>query len=255
VDVSISKTNNVTRVTAGQSVTYTIVVQNSGPGTATGVTVVDNFPTTLTNVSYTSVAAGGATGNSSSGTGNLNQTVTLPAGSSITYTVVGTVDSNATGTLTNSATATVAAGTTDTNANNNSSTDTDTIDELLALVSGFVFVDLDRDGVKDSSEPGIPNVQIILQQNGTEVDRTTTGTNGGYQFDDLDPGTYDVLETQPSPYADGTDTAAGGVGTVTGNDRFSVTLARGTQATNLNFGEISIQPTKRDLLASRFRTS
>jgi hypothetical protein len=41
------------------------------------------------------VAAGGATGNQTSGTGSINDSVTLTAGSSITYTVNATVSSNA----------------------------------------------------------------------------------------------------------------------------------------------------------------
>ncbi|MDA1178081.1 MAG: hypothetical protein O2931_04705, partial [Planctomycetota bacterium] len=62
VDLSITKTNGVTQVTAGQSTTYTIVVSNAGPSSVTGATVVDTFPTGLTNVTFTRSAAGGATG-------------------------------------------------------------------------------------------------------------------------------------------------------------------------------------------------
>lgn len=252
-DLRITKTDNVTQVTAGQQVTYTIQATNAGPGTATNAVISDVFPSSLTNVSFTSVTTGGATGNTASGTGNINNTVTMPPGSTITYTVVGTVDTNATGQLTNTASITAPTGTTDPTPNNNAATDVDTIDELLAQLSGFVYIDLDDDGVKDANEAGIPNVQVILQQNGTQVNSTTTDSSGAYRFQNLQPGTYDVLETQPTGFADGRDTAAGGQGTVAANDRFNVTLARGDNATNLNFGELSNQPTKRDLLASRFR--
>ncbi len=71
--------------------TYTIVVSNSGSGTATNALVSDPFPSNLTNVMWTSLATGGATGNEASGTGNINDYVTLTPGSSITYTVMGTV--------------------------------------------------------------------------------------------------------------------------------------------------------------------
>ncbi len=177
----------------------------------------------------------------------------MPPGSTITYTVVGTVNVNATGQLSNTASITPPAGTTDPTPNNNSATDVDTIDELLAQLSGFVYIDLDDDGVKDPGESGIPNVQVILQQNGTQVNSTTTDSTGAYRFQNLQPGTYDVLETQPAGFADGRETVGGGQGTIAANDRFNVTLARGDNATNLNFGELSNQPTKRDLLASRFR--
>ena len=64
----------------------------------------DGFPG-LTGVTYTSVAAGGATGNTAAGNGAIADVVNLPVGGSITYTATGTV---ATGTgaaaLTNTAT-------------------------------------------------------------------------------------------------------------------------------------------------------
>ena len=54
-DVSIvSETATPTNVLAGQPVTFTIIVANSGPSTATGVTLVDTLPTGLTFVSGTS---------------------------------------------------------------------------------------------------------------------------------------------------------------------------------------------------------
>jgi uncharacterized repeat protein (TIGR01451 family) len=90
-DLSITKTDGLTTVTAGQVITYTIVARNNGSVTATNAVVSDTMPTNLSNISWTSVAAGGATDNQASGTGNINDTVTLTAGSSITYTVTGKV--------------------------------------------------------------------------------------------------------------------------------------------------------------------
>ncbi|MBD2625791.1 SdrD B-like domain-containing protein [Trichormus variabilis] len=94
-DLSITKTDGLTTVTAGQQLTYTIVVSNNGFITATNALVTDAIPALLTNVTWTSVASGGATGNETSGTGNINDYVTLTGGSSITYTVNGTVAANA----------------------------------------------------------------------------------------------------------------------------------------------------------------
>ena len=53
--------------------------------------------------------------------------VNLAPGSSITYTVKGTVAAGATGNLVNTATVTAPSGFTDTNLTNNSATDSDTI--------------------------------------------------------------------------------------------------------------------------------
>src|SRR5213079_2596743 len=97
----------------------------------TGATVADTFPATITGVTYTAVPTGGATGFTASGSGNINDTVNFPVGSSITYVASGTVSAAATGSLTNTATVT-AAGDADTA--NNSSTDTDTLVSAASAV-------------------------------------------------------------------------------------------------------------------------
>src|SRR5205823_4697500 len=62
-----------------------------------------------------------------SGSNNINDTVDLPLGATITYTATGTLSASATGTLSNTANATVPAGQVDSNPANNSDTDTDSI--------------------------------------------------------------------------------------------------------------------------------
>ncbi len=126
-DLSVTKTDGVTTATAGGSVTYTIVVSNAGPNAATGATAADTFPAACASVSYTSVAAGGATGNTAAGSGNINDILNLPSGSSVTYTATCTLSGSATGTLDNTATVTAPAGVADPNPANNSATDSDTI--------------------------------------------------------------------------------------------------------------------------------
>ena len=254
IDLSIDKTNNVTAVNSGDDVTYTIVVTNNGPSDASGVTITDDFPDgDLENISFTSQAFDGATGNTASGTGDINDTVDMPNGSRIEYTVTATVRQNTDDDeLTNTAVVAAPVDLTDTNPNNNTSTDNDPIDGQPGGISGFVYFDLDDDGVFDANESPIENVEIILQQNGTEIDRTTTDATGAYAFAELDPGDYMVLEIQPARANDGRETVGGGIGTVTGNDEFTVPLGVGDNATELNFGERIAQPSKRDLLASSF---
>lgn len=124
-DVSITKTDGVATVVAGGSTTYTITASNAGPSNAPGSTVADTFPAVLT-CTWTCVGAGGGTC-TAAGSGNINDTVSLPAGGSTTHTATCNVSAAATGSVSNTATVAVGAGVTDTNPANNSATDTDTV--------------------------------------------------------------------------------------------------------------------------------
>src|SRR5262249_30116702 len=123
-DLSLTKTDGVTSVVPGGSVTYTITASNASAIPASGATVVDTFPAVLT-ATWACVGAGGGTC-TASGSGNINDTVNLPAGASVTYTATAAISAAATGTLSNTATVSVPAGMTDPTPANNSATDTDT---------------------------------------------------------------------------------------------------------------------------------
>jgi uncharacterized repeat protein (TIGR01451 family) len=124
-DLSITKTDGATTAIPGGSTTYTIVASNAGPSNAMGATVADSFPAALT-CTWTCAGAGGGTC-TASGSGNLNDTVNLPSGGSVTYTASCAISAAATGTLSNTATVTAPAGVTDPTPGNNSATDTDTL--------------------------------------------------------------------------------------------------------------------------------
>ena len=72
-----------------------------------------------------------------------------------------------------------------------------------SILSGVVYVDANNNGIVDSNEIGIPNVTITLQQltNGSysTVATTTTNSSGFYEFKSLAAGTYQIVETHPSP--------------------------------------------------------
>ncbi|WP_240535211.1 Ig-like domain repeat protein [Bradyrhizobium sp. YR681] len=127
VDLVINMTDSVTSVTAGGTTTYTIVASNAGPNGA-DATVTDTLPAALTGATWTCIGAGGAAC-TASGSGNINDaTVTLPAGSSVTYTVSATISPAASGTLSNTATVSIrTAFLNESNTANNSATDNDTI--------------------------------------------------------------------------------------------------------------------------------
>ena len=257
-NLSITKTNNRTEVVPGDRVNYTIVVANAGPSDVQGATVRNTFPVTLNEVSYTSQPSGNASG-SSSGSGNINDVVNLPVGSSISYFVNAVVAQTASGSLTNTATITPPAGITDPVPANNTAVDTDAIDQALSSISGYVYLDRDNNGIKAADEPGISDAKIALSgfdllQNPVQR-QTTTGVDGNYQFGNLLPGTYAVAETQPAPYRDGKDTAGSGAlnnPTATDNVFSNIQIGRGQQAVNFNFGELRPSFSKRDLISSAF---
>ena len=102
-DLHITKTNGVNGVVAGLPTTYTITVTNPlGPSDASGATVTDTFPTTLTGVTWTCTGTGGGAC-PASGSGAINTPVTVPVGATVVFTATGTVDPAATGVLVNSA--------------------------------------------------------------------------------------------------------------------------------------------------------
>ena len=92
-----------------------------------GASVTSNFSANLQNITWT-CSSSGSTSCAASGTGNINDnTVTIPSGMSVTYTVNATVISSPSGPLTSTASVSAPAGIADPNPSNNSATDTDTI--------------------------------------------------------------------------------------------------------------------------------
>ena len=61
VDLSLVKDDGLTSISAGETVTYTIVATNLGPSMVTGVTVTDILPAILGNVSWSCTATPGST--------------------------------------------------------------------------------------------------------------------------------------------------------------------------------------------------
>jgi uncharacterized repeat protein (TIGR01451 family) len=116
-DLAISKTDGLTTAMPGQALLYEITVQNLG-NVDTDATVEDPFPMELTNVLWCRGA--GCVPNRS---GDLVDTIFLPAGSSVIHRVQGIVSAMFTGTLSNTATVKGSLDCVDVNPGNNSSTD------------------------------------------------------------------------------------------------------------------------------------
>lgn len=117
-----------------------------------------------------------------------------------------------------------------------------------ASISGVVFVDVNQNGLYDANEPGIDGVVIkLLDEFGDPVldglgDAITAITSDGgvYLFEDLDPGTYQLLETQPTGVTDGAEALGSLGGTIVANDRMQLSLAQ-TDAFDYAFAEIGQQ--------------
>ena len=177
-DLSIVKDDSVATYTPGGSVIYVVSVSNPGPSDVTGATVTD-LVTALPQVasaSWTCVAAGGATC-TASGSGDINETVDLPAGSGVTYSLTVNLASAATEDLVNTADVTAPGGTTDPDLLNNSASDTDTLSASAdltvtksdgvatytpdALYTGgdrFAFTAIDADAA--ASDPATININV-----------------------------------------------------------------------------------------------
>lgn len=119
-------------------------------------------------------------------------------------------------------------------------------------VSGYVYMDLDNDGVKDGPETPLGGVDVTIS--GTDFNGVTIGSqtvmtdrDGFYSFSSLAPGSYFIQQGQAANMVDGRETAGSSRLTTSGNDRFqfvmsltdNVGLSNHTFANN-NFGERSL---------------
>ncbi len=114
-----------------------------------------------------------------------------------------------------------------------------------ATISGSVYHDASNEGRRDANESGIANATVRLQTvNGQVVATTTTDGQGRYAFDKVLPGTYEIVEVQPTGYLDGLDAAGTISGAVRGTavnpgDRITqIVIKQGETGINYDFGEI-----------------
>src|SRR5262249_48726080 len=126
-DLTISKAGSPNPYVPGAALTYTIVVTNAGPSNVTGARVQDALPAPLASFTWTCTPTTGAACGTPSGTGSIDALVTLPAGTSATFSVTGTVPADTTGSLTNAATVTPPVGVTDPVPGNNNAANTNPV--------------------------------------------------------------------------------------------------------------------------------
>jgi uncharacterized repeat protein (TIGR01451 family) len=134
-DLSVSKTDGLTEVVAGEDDTYTITVtNNSSTETVSNALVTDSFPAPLTGIAWTCSASAGSACDSASGVGDISATVDLAPLGSATFSATGTVDSGFTGLMSNTASVAPPVGVSDPVPANNSATDETTVLSSAALL-------------------------------------------------------------------------------------------------------------------------
>ncbi len=233
---------------------------NDGTGTTT-ITDADSGAV-VGGIALTGVSGGGTWAYSLDGTtftnvGTVSATAALllPNTAELRYTA-GANSETATITYCAWDTYTGTAGTTaDTTTNGgltafSTASDTAKLSVGVCSISGFVYVNVDNDGLmtkNGQTHTVLENVLVKLYDDtsGAEINEVVTGSDGSYHFTDLGAGTYRVAESQPSNYLDGKETLGtiGGAsqGTV-GADQFTLTLAASDTATGYNFGELGLKP-------------
>ena len=145
-DLSVTKTNGVTLVSAGTTTTYTVVVSNAGPDGANNAILTDPAATGLTKTTVVCAASGGATCPANPTVAQVEAGIPIPGlpfGGSVTFTIGATVTA-AGGSVTNTATVIAPAGVNDPTPSNNSASDTDsagtTVDISLTMTDGTTSV-------------------------------------------------------------------------------------------------------------------
>ncbi len=204
-DLAVTQSAAPSPGTAGQPLTYTVTVANSGPNDAPAVTVTDTLP-----AGVSAVSASG-----SQGTAALNgSTVSWSAGtvkSGARATLTLTLTPGSAGTLTNQAT--VSAGVSDPNPANNSSSLSTTVGSAPILADLAV------------AQTASPNPAVV----GQSLTYTVTVTNHGPS----DASGVTVTDTLPAGVSASTQLASQGTATVSGGTiNWAVgTVSNGASAT------------------------
>ncbi|WP_425400228.1 SdrD B-like domain-containing protein [Aeoliella sp.] len=121
----------------------------------------------------------------------------------------------------------------------------DFCEHLGVTLSGWVYHDRSNDGVFDrDSEDGIAQVTLkLLHGDGNDTGRrAVTNAQGYYEFTDLEPGKYTVMEIHPEGWLDGIDTPGNLGGTALpsppGDMISQIMIGFGESGEEYNFGEL-----------------
>jgi hypothetical protein len=109
-------------------------------------------------------------------------------------------------------------------------------------LSGYVYYDANHNYVMDSGDSGMSGVEMILygyDNSGRYVWKsTTTDASGYYSFDNLTPGTYNIIDAPPSGYIPDNENVGNLGGTASADAITGIGLHEGDNGQNYNFGVV-----------------
>ena len=192
----------------------------------------------------------------------------LARGETASVTIDVAVDENFVGTLLNEAS--VRGNEEETTYQNNDDFVEIPVIREPARLAGHVFVDRNDNAFFDEGERPLADVIVTLQGtdfSGNFVERTTTtDVDGCYYFENLDPGNYRILQTQPDRFKDGQEHIGTNGGATGNNPGFNlipnnlspqqiddlflgIELQAGDSAVDYDFGELAVNISKRSFLS------
>src|SRR5579871_1837398 len=110
-----------------------------------------------------------------------------------------------------------------------------------ANLAGYVYLDTNDNGVREAGEAGIAGITVTLTGTndlGPVSIATLTSAVGGYQFQNLRPGSYTITETEPASYLHGRNALGSLGGTVTSDQVIAVNLNAGANGSDYDFAEL-----------------
>ncbi len=233
LNLSIEKTEVPAKAyyIAGETTTYKIVVTNEGPSDAVDVTIADAIPLDvssnplISSWGWTCVMAGGATGcDTYTGSGGFSDTVYMPVGSTITYTVEANVSGTATGILLNTASVSHPL---DNDPGDNDDDDSNSPASLVVSKTDHL----------DTVAPGSILIYEIVVENNGAVDLTTITVT------DTLPADVTYQSASPAPSSAPASGTSGGVVTWTG-----VSLASGLDTTFTVTVQVNAEPSASNII-------
>ena len=106
----------------------------------------------------------------------------------------------------------------------------------VTSVTGFLFFDLNQNGVFDQDEVGISGFSVQISGNGITAQTVMTDGNGAYTFTGLSAGTYTICALPPA----GWNQTGPASGATCANGTIGITIVAPSQATDSSLSGINL---------------